>query len=63
MKLSGCSDDSFTCDDGQCIDINNRCDQVIDCRDKSDEMNCKLLVLEDGYNKDIPPFLLVMNKI
>ena len=63
MKLSGCADDSFTCDDGQCIDINNRCDQVIDCRDKSDEMNCKLLVLEDGYNKDIPPFLLVMNKI
>ena len=24
VKLTGCADDEFTCDDGQCIDINTR---------------------------------------
>ena len=33
----------------------NRCDQIPDCRDKSDEKGCKLLVLEESYNKNIPP--------
>ena len=28
-----------------------------DCRDKSDEKNCKILLLEDGYNKKVPPIL------
>ena len=61
MKLSGCAENEFTCNDGQCIDVNYRCDQIIDCRDKSDEKECRLLVLEDGYNKMIPPFTLVMD--
>lgn len=59
MKLSGCNDDEFTCDDGQCIDIKNRCDQIIDCRDKTDELDCRLLVLQDGYNQAISPFTMV----
>ena len=37
----------------------NRCNQIIDCRDESDEQDCKLLVLKDGYNNIIPPFTLV----
>ena len=36
--------------------MDERCDQVIDCHDKSDERNCYLLVLEDGYNKKVAPF-------
>ena len=59
LKLSGCSEDEFTCADGQCISINSRCDQIINCRDESDEQECKLLVLKNGYNKAIPPFTLV----
>ena len=34
--------------------MNQRCNQLPDCRDKSDERNCQILVLEDGYNKRVP---------
>ena len=56
LKLSGCGEEEFTCSDGQCIDINSRCDQIVDCRDESDEEDCRLLVLKKGYKKDIIPF-------
>ena len=29
LKLTGCAEDEFTCDDGQCIKMERRCDQVI----------------------------------
>ena len=28
LKLTGCKEDEFTCDDGQCIKMKRRCDQV-----------------------------------
>ena len=28
---------------------------MTNCRDKSDEKGCKVIILEDGYNKNIPP--------
>ena len=56
LKLTGCKEDGeFTCDDGQCVTMEERCNQVPDCRDKSDERGCQLIALEDGYNKNIPP--------
>ena len=56
LKLTGCNaEGEFTCDNGQCIKMEERCNQVPDCRDKSDERECKLIVFEDGYNKNIPP--------
>ena len=56
MKLTGCNPDGeFTCDDGQCVKMEERCNQVPDCRDESDEKGCKVIVLKDGYNKNIPP--------
>ena len=37
LKLTGCAEDEFTCDDGQCIKMERRCDQVTGkephCRD------------------------------
>ena len=48
--------DEFTCDDGQCIDINSRCNQLLYCRDESDEKDCNLLDLKSGYNIEVPPF-------
>lgn len=37
-----CSDDQWTCDNGDCISIANRCDGRVECKDRSDETaeNC-----------------------
>ena len=50
-----CGDGEFTCDDGQCIAMKERCNQVPDCQDESDEDSCHLVVLKNNYNKNIPP--------
>ena len=55
MKLTGCKEHEFTCDDGQCVSMERRCDQLPNCRDRSDEMGCLILHLEYGYNKRVPP--------
>ena len=55
LKMSGCQKDEFTCNDGQCVSMDVRCDQLPDCRDKSDERGCSILVLEEGYNSNVPP--------
>ena len=57
LKLSGCKETEFTCHDGQCVKMEERCDQIKHCRDKSDEYDCSLLVLERGYNKKVAPFI------
>ena len=36
--------------------MEERCDQVTQCRDESDEDNCKLIVFKDNYNNKVPPF-------
>ena len=57
LKISGCkTDGEFTCNDGQCVTMEQRCDQVPDCMDRSDEEQCQLLVKSKGYNPRIPPF-------
>ena len=55
LKMSGCGEKDFTCYDGECVSMNERCDQVPNCRDHSDEIGCQILVLEEGYNKRVPP--------
>ena len=55
LKMSGCSENQFTCNNGQCLGINLRCDQISDCRDKSDEEDCDILLLDTGYRKKVPP--------
>ena len=61
LKLTGCSEGEFTCDDGQCIKMVERCNQVPDCRDKSDEKGCQLILFEGDYNKNIPPIGQTVN--
>ena len=56
LKFTGCQDGEFTCSDGQCISMAERCDQVMNCRDESDEMECKIVSMKANYNKKIPPF-------
>ena len=36
--------------------MNERCDQIVHCRDKSDEERCALLVFGESYNNKVPPF-------
>ena len=70
LKLTGCNqgfhynhfghqiqtdDGQFTCNNGQCVNMSERCDQVRDCRDGTDEDECQLIVMMKGYNKKIPP--------
>ena len=63
LKLTGCREGQFTCNDGQCIAMEERCDQMPDCLDKSDEVECHLLVLENGYNKNIPPIASTIPRV
>ena len=35
---------------------NWRCDQLPQCQDLSDEANCKLLIIPEGYVLEYPPF-------
>ena len=58
MKLTGCNQNEFTCDDGQCVRMDQRCNQLPNCRDESDEKGCRFLILKDGYNKRVPPIVI-----
>ena len=62
LKMSGCQEGKFTCNNGQCVSMEQRCNQLPDCRDKSDENDCNILVLEKGYNKNVPPIQSVKGK-
>ena len=44
--------------------MEQRCDQIIQCRDNSDEKNCYLLVFKEkeSYNKKVPPFTINKDK-
>ena len=58
LKLTGCNPaGEFTCNDGQCVTMNQRCNQLANCIDKSDERGCQLVVVEEGYNKQVPPIV------
>ena len=58
LKLSGCNPrGEFTCNDGQCVTMEQRCNQIANCRDESDETDCKLLILKNNYNKKVPPIV------
>ena len=55
LKLTSCIHGEFTCNSGNCIPMQKRCNQISNCEDKSDEENCKVLVLPRNYNMMVPP--------
>ena len=56
LKLSKCHTHQFTCDDGLCIDLYQRCDSIYDCKDSSDEMDCDPIKYDPKtYKKILPP--------
>ena len=55
VKMTSCSKGEFTCNDGQCIDMEERCDQTTNCLDKSDEENCRMVNMEVGRSQILTP--------
>ena len=58
LKMTGCVDGQFTCDNGDCVKMEKRCDQAPNCEDNSDEQDCSTVVLEHNYKKMVTPVLL-----
>ncbi|XP_037792351.1 uncharacterized protein LOC119587736 [Penaeus monodon] len=50
-----CDREDFTCSDGSCVPLSKRCDQVANCPDNSDELNCQIIIIPRGYSSDLPP--------
>ena len=61
LKLTACREGEFTCDDGQCVRMEERCDQVVHCSDGSDEVGCMTVVLQGPYNSLVPPVTMSPN--
>ena len=55
LLLTHCEENEFTCDDGTCIALSDRCDQKYDCFDHSDENNCDIVVFPKSYKKSLTP--------
>ena len=60
--FSACLDGQYTCNDGHCISMEQRCNQLTDCKDKSDEIDCNMLVISSGYSKMVAPIKLAADK-
>ena len=52
----------FTCNSGECISIDKRCNEKKDCPDGSDEQLCKLISFPASYNKAKPPSPQIENR-
>ena len=57
LTLSDCHPVKYTCNNGQCIDLSNKCDGLIDCADGTDELECEFLVLDKNYSKNKLPLI------
>ena len=51
LMLTKCPNETFTCDNGQCIPFKKRCNDMNDCEDESDEEGCETLVIHHGQIK------------
>jgi len=56
LSMSKCRfGEEFTCDSGNCIALDKRCNQNKDCDDESDENGCRLVQFPETYRKIQPP--------
>ncbi|KAK4324569.1 hypothetical protein Pmani_004780 [Petrolisthes manimaculis] len=55
LVLSACGAKEYTCNDGTCININKRCNLILECPDHSDEEHCEKVLLPHNYYPRLPP--------
>ena len=51
LALTSCGVDEFTCWDGVCLPLAQRCDGRPQCRDSTDEISCSVLDINPSYNR------------
>ena len=46
----------YGCNTSECVALTKRCDEVLDCKDESDEDNCEVVDIDlSKYHKEYPP--------
>lgn len=55
LSFSICDNNEFTCNNGDCIKKERRCNAKDDCSDLSDEEDCQAIILPKGYRSERPP--------
>jgi len=55
ITLTHCTLQEFPCKDGHCVPMEKRCNGVINCGDKSDELGCETVIIDSTYISDYPP--------
>ena len=56
LVFTSCGQNHYTCNDGSCFPVNDRCNYEMNCPDGSDEFGCDLLVLPGtAYLPSVPP--------
>ncbi|XP_069982164.1 uncharacterized protein [Penaeus vannamei] len=55
LTLTTCGSNHFTCGDGTCVPMSQRCNFQTDCPDETDEERCRTVVFPPGYKRSIPP--------
>ena len=56
--ILACTLDEYTCLDGACVHLDDVCDGISDCKDKSDELNCQSIIFDATYTNNQPPLSL-----
>ena len=63
IVMTTCSDEEFTCEDGSCVGMSDRCNKIIDCpQDSSDEDNCYMINFDRTYKKEFAPATIDTDK-
>jgi hypothetical protein len=55
ITITYCKEDQFTCTDGHCVSMVQRCNDIADCPYLSDEVQCRSVFLGEDYISDYAP--------